>query len=202
MSQNLSGLERDEYIWLRMKKGDQNALKDLYQLYYKALFNFGQKIAVDDQIIEDAVQEAFISIWKYRSSLNVPASVKQYLFKIFRNHLVRSFNERSKITYAEEILNFNFEVGFDKKMIEGEDTNLVAERINKAISQLTDRQREIIYFRFFENLSFEEISEIMGMQRRATYKLTARALAALKDILDSKTFTIFVLALLGGLSNS
>lgn len=182
----------DEEIWLNMKGGDQNALQALYIRYQKMLFNFGQKITKDIQLNEDAIQDTFVSIWKYKNSLQTPQSIKQYLFKTFRNHLLGLINKSSDTRYQEEVFHFNFEIGFDHKMIEGEDTRIIADRIKKALEQLTDRQREIIYYRFFENLSFEEISEIMNMQVRATYKLTSRALASLREILGIHLFGILL----------
>ena len=144
----------DEEIWLNLKEGNQDALQTLYIRYQKALFNFGQKITKDVQLNEDAIQDTFVSIWKYKSKLQTPNSIKQYLFKTFRNHLLGIINKSSSTQYNEEVFHFNFEIGFDHKMIEGEDTRLIADRIKKALEQLTDRQREIIYYRFFENLSF------------------------------------------------
>lgn len=180
---------------MQLKEGNKDALKDLYQIYHQHLFNFGQKMTPDSQIVEDAIQDTFISLWKYRSSLSQPQSVKQYLFKAFRNHLFTLFKDRAKVTYTEDVIHFNFEVGFETKIIEGEDTRIIADQINMAIAQLTDRQREIIYFRFYENLSFDEISEVMNMQRRATYKLMSRALLSLKQILGRRSFLILLIFL-------
>jgi RNA polymerase sigma factor (sigma-70 family) len=125
--------------------------------------------------------------------MSVPASVKHYVLRAFRNRLAQIFKERPNITYTEESLSFSFEIGFDHKMIEGEDAQKLSAQINKAVSKLTNRQREIIYYRFYENLSFEEIGEIMNMQIRATYKLNARAIASLRDILGTTLFNLFFL---------
>ncbi|HWJ27253.1 MAG TPA: sigma factor-like helix-turn-helix DNA-binding protein, partial [Flavisolibacter sp.] len=91
-----------------------------------------------------------------------------------------------------ESLNFSFEISFDKKIIEGEDAEKLSAEINKALMQLTNRQREIVYYRFYENLSFEQIGVIMEMQTRATYKLMARALEALKEIMDPRIFKLLL----------
>lgn len=173
----------EQQIWQNIKNNNTESLKELYQLYHQVLFNYGRKITTDQQLVEDAIQETFISIWKYRLTVAVPASIKQYVLKTFRNQLFTIFKQRAGTTYTEESLNFSFEISFDHKIIEGEDAIELSATINKAISKLTDRQREIIYYRFYENLSFEEIGQIMNMQTRATYKLSARALTVLKEIM-------------------
>lgn len=178
-------------IWRNIITGNKSALKELYDLYRTDLVRYGYKINPDKQLIEDAIQETFISIWKYRDSVSVPASVKSYIIKAFRNHLINIIKSRSNTTYTEESINFSFEIGFDDKIIENEDANILSSKINTAINKLSNRQREIIYYRFYENLSFEEIGELMDMQTRATYKLMARAIAALKDILGKNIFSIF-----------
>ena len=179
-------------IWNSIKNSDIDALKELYELYHQALFNYGKKMTKDLQLIEDAIQEAFISIWKYRGTSSVPTAVKQYVFMVFRNKLASIFKERSATTYTEESLNFSFEISFDKKIIEGEDAEKLSAEINKALMQLTNRQREIVYYRFYENLSFEQIGVIMEIQTRATYKLMARALEALKEIMDPRIFKLLL----------
>lgn len=185
MQNKLSELNSEYRIWGNIKSGDRESLKELYELYYSTLVNYGRKITDDQQLIEDAIQETYISIWKYRLTMSVPASVKHYVLRAFRNRLTQIFKERPNITYTEESLHFSFEIGFDHKMIEGEDAQKLSAQINNAVSKLTNRQREIIYYRFYENLSFEEIGEIMSMQIRATYKLNARAIASLRELLGT-----------------
>jgi RNA polymerase sigma factor (sigma-70 family) len=185
LQNKLAQLNAEYQIWENIKDGDRESLKELYELYYITLVNYGRKITDDQALIEDAIQETYISIWKYRLTMSVPASVKHYVLRAFRNRLTQIFKERPNITYTEESLNFSFEVGFDHKIIEGEDARKLSAQINKAVSKLTNRQREIIYYRFYENLSFEEIAEIMSMQIRATYKLNARAITSLREILGT-----------------
>ena len=178
-------------IWEDIKTGNKSALKELYDLYRTDLVRYGNKINPDEQLIEDAIQETYISIWKYRNTVSTPASVKSYIIKAFRNHLINFIKSRSDTTYTEESINFSFEIGFDDKIIENEEADILSAKINTAISKLSNRQREIIYYRFYENLSFQEIGELMDMQTRATYKLMARAIAALKDILGKNVFSLF-----------
>lgn len=189
----LTKLDIEHQIWRNIKNNDINSLKELYLIYRNMLVCYGKKVTNDKQLIEDAIQESFISIWKYRHSISVPAGIKPYVLKAFRNQLYLMFKERSKVIYTEEPLNFSFEIGFNLKIIEGENAEKLSAQINNAINNLTNRQREIIYYRFYENLSFEEIATIMNMQIRATYKLNARAITALRELMGSRLFNLFFL---------
>ncbi|MEO6707395.1 MAG: sigma-70 family RNA polymerase sigma factor [Ginsengibacter sp.] len=186
-------MNSEQQIWQKLINDDINSLKELYLMYRNTFIYYGRKITNDQQLIEDAIQETFISIWKYRHSLSIPSGVKQYVLKAFRNQLFQIFKDRSNIIYTEESLNFSFEISFDSKIIEGEDAEKLSAQINNAINKLTNRQREIIYYRFYENLSFEEIATIMNMQIRATYKLSTRAITALRDIMGASLFNLFLL---------
>ena len=54
------------------------------------------------------------------------------------------------------------------------------------IKKLTPRQREAIFFKFYENMSYEEISNILGITTKATYKLIARAITELRSAYKEK----------------
>jgi RNA polymerase sigma factor (sigma-70 family) len=188
-----SELSTEQVIWQRIKNGEQNALKDLYELYHQVLFNYGRKMTTDTALVEDAIQDVFVSLWNYRRSTSVPVSVRLYMLRTMRNQILQIFKKRRTDTWSEEELNFGFEIGFDQKLIESEDLKTITERINSAVLKLTPRQREIIYYRFYENLSFDEIALIMNMQVRATYKLSARAILALKEMMHPLLMLILLL---------
>ncbi len=181
----------DSQIWGDIKSGDGAALKDLYLQYYQVLFNYGRKMGKDLVLIEDAIQETFISVWKYRATTSVPVSVKHYLLKSFRHELVKILKQQILTEQSVDVVDFRFEISFDQKIIEGENSQQLSAIINNALLKLTNRQREIIYYRFYEGLSFQEIADVMNMQTRATYKLTARALETLKELLGKRVFLLF-----------
>ena len=66
-------------------------------------------------------------------------------------------------------------------MIKKELDNELRIRLKTALASLTDRQREAIFLKFYEGLSYEEVSAIMNISTKATYKIMARALGMLKE---------------------
>ncbi|WP_186774574.1 RNA polymerase sigma factor [Chitinophaga pinensis] len=182
----------EQLLWDAVRNSDVKGLEALYKQYNEALYSYGKKFTGDTHLVEDAVQETFISIWKYRERLSVTSMFNLYIFKSFRNHLFRLIKEQQNIAYQEDDLSFSFELGFDARFIEGEEAAMLSAQIRQALSRLTSRQREIIWFRFFEGRSFEEIAEIMDMQVRATYKLSARALASLKEIMEGPALLLLL----------
>ncbi len=178
-------------IWDRIKDDDTTALEALYKKYFNDLYNYGLRMSKDVDLVEDAIQETFLNLWKYRARMSTPQSEKAYLLRAYRNQVIQLFRERSRTIYKEEVMRFDFDVSIEQRVIEGENSSAISSRINKALEELTPRQREIVYYRFFEGLSYDHIAEIMNMQTRATYKLAARSIIALRMILGSKLFNIF-----------
>ncbi len=177
-------------IWDRIKSDETAALEELYRRYFKDLYNYGLRMSKDVDLVEDAIQETFLNIWKYRNKMSTPQSDKAYILRAYRNQLIQLFRSRSRTVYKEEVIRFDFDVSMEQKVIEGESTSAISTKINKALDELTPRQREIVYYRFFEGLSYDHIAEIMNMQTRATYKLAARSIIALRQILGSKLFGV------------
>jgi len=67
------------------------------------------------------------------------------------------------------------------------------QKLIDALNQLTPRQKEVIYLRYFEELDYEEIATIMDITIKATYKLRARGLDILRQIMNSSNSSLVVL---------
>jgi RNA polymerase sigma factor (sigma-70 family) len=84
----------------------------------------------------------------------------------------------------------------ESEFIKKENQSVQTQKLIEALNQLTARQKEVIYLRYFEEMEYEEIAGIMNITVKATYKLTARGLDALRQILDvSPSSLILFLAL-------
>lgn len=170
----------DEIIWTHIINGDEKAYSALYLEYFRKFFNYGRKFTPDDQLIEDSVQEVFLDFWKRRESLAKVKSVKSYFFSSFRYVLFRKIKELKKILPQEQLADepqFYAEINIVNK-----ETDLhLQQSLQLAIDELTPRQREAIFLRFYEGLSYEEVAEVLNISVKATYKIMARSLASLKD---------------------
>jgi RNA polymerase sigma factor (sigma-70 family) len=169
--------------WENIEVGDINAYSQVFIFYYKKLYNYGRKFTEDTSMIEDAIEDVFSMIWKDRQKLSAISSHKSYLFSSFRNNIFKKLKLKRKTllysVYEEEEVEFSVE----SIIITRETDSTLKIRIEKAISNLTTRQREAIFLRFYEGLSYQEISVIMKISVKGTYKLLARALTDLKEVL-------------------
>jgi len=163
-------------LWNAFKKGDWEAYTSLYHLYYSLLNNYGYKFTRDTDLIEDTVHDLFERLWTNRNNLGEPLSVKNYLYKSLRNILFRKIKSRSRFFTIQDDESIPFEVSHDNHLIVTEDEAHLQNTIKQVLHTLPPRQQEIIFLRFFDGLSYEEIADIMAIHVNSAYKLLYKAL--------------------------
>jgi RNA polymerase sigma factor (sigma-70 family) len=195
----ISGEKLNELeIWDAFRGGNVKALEELFSIYYSVLLNYGHKFTLNPYFIEESVQELFIKLWNNRTSLGSTASVKNYLFKSYRSILFRKLQKQAASVMEkldDERYDFRIELAPDQKMIDIESDVELRRKIEESLKALTPRQREAVYLRFYEDLSYEEVSEILNLNVGGAYKLIYRALDRLKE----KLGTVMLGVLLAGL---
>lgn len=169
--------------WLSFREGNWDAYTRLYNAFYGPLNNYGVKFTRDITLVEDSVHDLYVKLWTSRNRLGNPASVKNYLYKSFRNILFRKINNTKRYdTLSITSDNDGFHVNFPSQAHEPHHKE-IREQLNIFIKQLSPRQQEIIFLRFYEDFSYEEISEIMSIDVNSAYKLLYKALDSLQKTL-------------------
>lgn len=170
--------------WNDIKQGNIAVYSETYVIYYKKLYNYGKKLTDNTALIEDAIQAIFIKLWKDRQKLSSVYAPNSYIFYSFRNYILKEKQRLQKkgLLVQEE------EFAVDHFILCKEATLVLNKRLQHALEKLTSRQREAIFLRFYEGLSYEEVAQIMNISVKGTYKLIARSLLNLKNQLCAITF--------------
>ena len=183
-------MQLDKEIWARIGNSDQEAYTTVYIYYYRRLYNYGKKFTNNELLIEDTIQEVLMEIWKTRNRLSSVEFPVTYFYSSFRYLLFRNLRADQKIVNVEPEDEGVFSI--DHFIIIGENDTLLKEKLNKSIAGLTSRQREAIFLRFYEGLSYQEVAEVMNITVKATYKIMARALQEMKDNLTLPLILLFL----------
>ena len=171
-------------LWNSFKQGDWEAYTSLYNDYYSLLNNYGYKFTRNSNLIEDAIHDLFVRLWTTRSNLGEPASVKNYLYKSLRNTLIRKIKNEEKYTGIDsEEYPLGFEVSYNNQADLAIEEKDFREKVKAVINTLPPRQKEIIYLRFYEGLSYDEIADIMSIGINSAYKMLYKALENLQQTL-------------------
>nr|WP_199076130.1 sigma-70 family RNA polymerase sigma factor [Pedobacter sp. ASV19] len=189
-----SQLSLEKQYWLSLKNGNPDGLEMLYRLYSNPLYNYGSKFTADKDLIKECIQELFVNLWTRRTFISHPSDVKNYLFKSFRHSVFRKAALLQKNEEYQEAENYAFSVvlNMEDSIISAEQNEALKRRLEKAVSKLTDRQREAIFLKFNENLSYDEMADVMGISIKATYKIMARSLGFLREHLSSEDLAVLL----------
>ncbi|MCC5931658.1 MAG: sigma-70 family RNA polymerase sigma factor [Cyclobacteriaceae bacterium] len=175
----------DAYIWREFKKGSREAFIYIYQKYYPILYNYGHQMTPETEVIEDCIQELFLDLCKKDRKLSDTDSIKYYLLKSFKTRYLRSIKKESRLKASADMYaghEFLFTLSDEDKLINAQLDQEKLSKLNNALKALTERQREAIYYFYYEQLTLQQIAEIMGSGNpRTIQNLIYRAIDGLRD---------------------
>ena len=185
--------EQEQTLWKDMISGNKKSFEDLYKQYFQALINYGFRITKNENLIEDAVQELFISIWNNRRNLSEVNEVKFYLFRSLKNRILRQL-ERDIFDKSEDIdvyLDFLNSISEEQKKIDSEQFDANLETLQRAIAHLPIRQQEVINLKYYHDFTLDEIAKLMDVNKQSVSNLLFRSYAILRKLLKNFTILIF-----------
>jgi RNA polymerase sigma factor (sigma-70 family) len=190
---------RDIRLWKELMQGNDQSLGQLMHVHYKALVNYGYKFVKDDEFVKDCIQDIFIDLWHSRTRVAEPDHVKAYLFvslrrKIFRNRRKLRLTEESNHALSDDS---QFPVEFSPEwwLIEEETVSHKTRLVSEKLNALPVRQREVIYLKYYQELSREEISEILSITPQTVSNLLQLAYTHLRKHLDLSSISLFLFIL-------
>ncbi|SOD11455.1 RNA polymerase sigma factor [Pedobacter xixiisoli] len=181
----MSAIPEPNHTWADLLNGNQAALKQIYMEYHKGLFQYGMRILLDEEGTRDCIHNLFVKIWTNRKKLKHTDNIRYYLISALRNEIINYRTRENRYDHNEiNLESFVLDFSVESVYIRKEEINEQTKKLTEAMNQLTSRQKEIIYLRYFEELDYNQIAEIMDITVKGAYKLSARALEALKEIMQ------------------
>lgn len=176
--------ENAPQIWQSFKQGNEDAFNELIELYYPSLLNYGLRFQKDRELVKDGIQDLFLELWKNRNSIGDVRVPKSYLLVSLRRKLLRESGRIRWMKEAPEISDdYDFEVQFaiETYLINTEIQHEDLKKLKKSLAQLTRRQREAVYLRFYQELSYEDIADAMRINRHSAVNLVYEAIRFIKN---------------------
>ncbi|MEQ6119493.1 sigma-70 family RNA polymerase sigma factor [Reichenbachiella sp. MALMAid0571] len=173
----------DVEIWQKLKKSDSQALKLIYNQHIKILYMYGGKFSKDKEVIEDCIQELFMTIWERRFIIGDTDAIRPYLLTSLRRRMIRVTSKNHiKIDRNFEIekYDFNIEFGSEEKLINSEDNAELINKLSNELNKLTKKQQEVIYLKYHCGLSYEEIADVMTINYQSARNLMHKSLLLLR----------------------
>lgn len=166
--------------WEELKAGNKQALVKIYKEYYEELFNYGFRICKREELTRDCIQDLFIKIWLKRSKFSNIENPKPYVFRILRNTILDGLRKRPEHSELSTMELIDPMLSKQDFIISNELTSGMRAKLNLALDTLTKRQKEIIFLKFYNGLTYEEISIVTSIKYQSVRNLSSSALIKLK----------------------
>lgn len=155
-------LQEKEFIKELLNPKTQNqAFKKLLKEYQKPLYNHIRTIVLNHDDTDDVLQNTFIKVFQYLNKFKGESKLFSWMYRIATNEALTFINKKAKINgISSETLqnktidNLKADIYFDGDEIQF--------KLQKAIVSLPEKQQLVFKMKYFEELKYEEISEILG----------------------------------------
>lgn len=181
-------------LWIRFKADDEKAFDQLVQARYRTLFNYATRFTKDRDLIKDCLQDLFLELWNRRAVIVETPYVTIYLIKAFRNNLFRRIRrETARPLNSDETMEWESvateELTAEHKWIADEMLVSTEQSLRQAVDQLPKRQQEVVFLKFYEGLSNDDIAQVMEVEKQTVANFLYRAMTQLRNSLPIRIFS-------------
>jgi RNA polymerase sigma factor (sigma-70 family) len=184
----------DAALWANFRTGSRAALIQIYNGYFDELYSYARQFTGDTELIKDAIQDVFVRLSEKHQQLGPTDSIKFYLYKAIKREVIYTLQQRRRKLDKLEGLkgqDFEYELCIEEQIIEKQIEDETLRQIRDAANRLSPRQREIVFYHFYEGFSIQQIKELMNFSSvQAAHNLLHRALDELRDVLALFPFLI------------
>jgi RNA polymerase sigma-70 factor (ECF subfamily) len=184
-----ANLDPDAALMLRVKQGDTVAFTQLVEKYKQPVLNLAYRTLRDETEAEDLAQTTFVQAWKSAARYQPSAKFSTWIFTIARNLCLNEIRRRHR--HPAESLDQTRDDAEDQPLHQVEDRRTSAapedllrgeleRKVDEALSVLPENQRTALLLCRQEELSYEEIAEVLGCSLSATKSLIHRARETIK----------------------
>ncbi|MBL4677309.1 MAG: sigma-70 family RNA polymerase sigma factor [Mucilaginibacter sp.] len=173
--------------WGLLVQGDEQGLYACFNIFYDDLYRFGVSMYKNPELVKESIHNLFLELWRIQEKLSGVQNVQQYVLTIYKRILYKTYQQYSRDTFTTtleeaEIESAAAEQPYENILIASQQDEIVKKRLQKALNRLSPRQIEIVKLRYFDEVSFSEISERTGLTERTVYNTLHNAMKILRDI--------------------
>lgn len=178
-AKDIAGLS-DIFLIRKMKKGDRDAFGKLYLKYLDAIYRYVYfRVGQEKTVAEDISEEVFFKAWEHIGSFKEhKGTLKAWLYMIAKNAVTDHFRNNKSMANIEEVV-----ISANENIEETVEYNDQVNTLMSHLNLLTDDQRQVLTMKYIEEMSNEEIAQILDKNEDAIRAVQHRALQKLKKLL-------------------
>ncbi len=176
-------------------EGDERSLEMLIKRHKQRIYNFIYSKVFDRDLTEDIFQDTFIKVIRTLKlgNYNEEGKFVSWVMRIAHNLVIDHFRKNSRIPKFESNNDFDIfsvlkdnEIDVENKMIKDQILN----EVKKIINLLPDDQKEVLVYRYYNELSFKEISKKTGVSINTSLGRMRYALINLRNIIKKQNISL------------
>ncbi len=179
----------DDYILKLFHENnrEQDAFRLLVDKYKERLYWHIRKIVISHEDTDDILQNVFVKIWQGLKEFRFDSKLYTWIYRIATNEALNFLNEKRRKVYgnSDEISDFLANTLESDTYFSGD---AIQKELQRAILLLSDKQRIVFNMRYFDDLSYEEMSQALGVAvgtLKATYHNAVQKVEAALKIVDT-----------------
>jgi RNA polymerase sigma-70 factor (ECF subfamily) len=182
----------DSQLTDRLKEGDKNAYEEIYNRFKGVLFAHSFRMLQDTEETKDVLQEIFAVLWTKRNQLNFTVSLSAYLYAATRNRIFDLISRKKvESEYLSSLQDFIRQGDYITDHLVREKELVMM--IEKEVSALPPKMREIFELSRGANLTHKQIAEQLNISDKTVKKQVNNALKILRLKLGVFTYLIYFL---------
>lgn len=188
----------DAELWDAFRQGDEEAFAYLYRKFSPILYSYGYHLCRNRDQTEDCMQDLFVHLHQHRSQLGETNSIKFYLYRSLRRRIAEKAQANSRWVWDEEQPirpEFELDVPAESGLIDEQTAHERKQKLDYLLNRLPKRQKEALYLMYFEELSYPEIAQVMGLEIKSVYNLIYNSLLSLRGYIQETNLQFFSIAL-------
>ncbi|MBV6644561.1 MAG: sigma-70 family RNA polymerase sigma factor [Cyclobacteriaceae bacterium] len=186
----------EKEIWDKLKSGRIEALEEIYNIYFDSLYSYALKLTLDPSKSQDAIHDLFVDLWKYSTKLSDTTSIRFYLLRALRRkiHSNQTTSDRIDLDdYRKE--NPTEQSSHESGIIKEESKRQQSLYLQQSMDKLSERQKEAVHLKFFGELTYAEIADIMEVNEQSARNLVNRGLDYLRKLMISVIMMVTLIIL-------
>lgn len=171
----------DLELWQSMKAGDRSAFKKIYNTQASGLLSYGRRFTSDVDLVQDCLHDLFVYIWTNRTRLTDTDSIVRYLTVSLRRRIIQSLKSgRTTAELDETNATADKQFAVEDALVKAEDKEELTRNLQVAFRDLSARQKEAIYLKYYKNMGYKDIADVMEISYQSVRNLIYSGLKVLR----------------------
>lgn len=178
------------YIEVKVEELESNFIDELkkqlfeqlYNTYYDSVYRYIFKLVKNKFNTEDIISNVFINIYRHRDKIIDIEKSKPWVFRIAHNSIIDFYRKNAKVIPVEEVFEQGcIEIGYEHVIIKEQFIE-----IKKIIEQFPEKTKEMLYMRYYGDLKFREIAEILSIPENTVKSKVSRTISKIKRMISEE----------------